>query len=171
MRKIRTRGRQESGDYLPSPKQWGRSETKAEKQVSRSELRIGSMRYVARHRHGCSASQARAWAQMQLPSQRMGALDEVSPTSFPSSLTQNCKTALYQIGSWAQAIKVLGRAGEAIAKLTGVVQGPDVEFDVKKHLVRTNSAISVSIGGFLLRRGTGWLVWGSSKAHFLWCRL
>lgn len=85
---------------------------------------------MARHGRGCSA--AWAWAQMWLPNQRMEAPDEASAHSFSSTLTQNCKTELYQIGSWAQAGEALGRAGEEIAKAVGVLQGPDIELDIKK---------------------------------------
>lgn len=69
---------------------------------------------------------------MQLPSQRMEAPDEASSSYFPSSLTQNCKTALYQIGSWAQSGEAVGRAGEEVANPIGVVQGSDIELDLKK---------------------------------------
>ena len=69
---------------------------------------------------------------MQLLGQRMEAPNEASASSFPSSLTQNCKTALYQIGSWAQAGEALGRAGEEAAKPIGVFQSPDIELNIKK---------------------------------------
>lgn len=50
-----------------------------------------------------------------------------------ASLTQNCKTALYQTGSWAQAGEALGRAEEEITKSIGVVQCPDTGLDIKKE--------------------------------------
>lgn len=45
-----------------------------------------------------------------------------------------------------------GRAGQEVAKPIGVVQGPDIELDIKT--TKDNSAINLSIF-FLLRRGTG----------------
>lgn len=62
----------------------------------------------------------------------MEAPDEASASSFSISLTQNCKTALHQVGSWAQAGEAHGRAGEEVAKPVGVFQGPDIQLDIKK---------------------------------------
>lgn len=50
---------------------------------------------------------------------------------IPSSLTRDCKTALYQSWSRTQAGVVLGRTEEAV-KITGVVQGPDIGIDSKE---------------------------------------
>lgn len=52
-------------------------------------------------------------------------------SSFPSSLIQNCKTALYQIGSYPQTGEAVGRAGQEFAQPPAVVQGPDIELDIK----------------------------------------
>lgn len=114
MRKIRTRGRQESGDYLPSPKQQGRSEMKAEKQVSRSGLRTGSARYVARHRHGCSAPQQGPELECSSPAKGWGPWMRSLPVLFPAASSKIAKLHCVGLVLEHSPLKYLGGPGERL---------------------------------------------------------